>query len=117
MHEIGVLRNIQKVVEKHAETNNVKKVTSITVGAGELSGLVEELLQHAFGYLSRGTITEGAKLIVEIDPVVMDCEKCRKDFKLPEAKIDEAACPKCGTTESLKLVYGKEIYVKHMEVI
>ena len=117
MHEMGVLRNIQKVVEKHAEANNAKKVTSITIGAGELSGLVEELLQHAFGYVSRGTVTEGAKLELEIDPIVMGCEKCRKDFELPDGKIDEAVCTQCGATEGLRLVSGGDIYVKHMEVI
>ena len=117
MHEMGVLRNIQKVVEKHAEANNARKVTSITIGAGELSGLVEELLQHAFGYVSRGTVTEGAKLELEIDSIVMGCKKCRKDFELPDGKIDEAVCTQCGATEGLRLVSGGDIYVKHMEVI
>lgn len=117
MHEMGIVRNIQEVAEKHAATNNVKKVVSITVGAGELSGLVEELLQHCFGYLSRETVTEGAKLILEIDPIVMGCEKCRKNFELQDGKIDEATCPQCGDTESLTLVSGREIYVKHMEVL
>ncbi len=117
MHEMGIVRNIQEVAEKHAATNNVKKVISITVTAGELSGLVEELLQHCFGYLSRGTVTEGAKLKLEIAPIVMGCEKCRENFKLRDRKIDEATCPQCGATESLKLVSGREIYVKHMEVL
>ncbi len=117
MHEMGVLRNIQKVVEKHAEANNARKVTSITIGAGELSGLVEELLQHAFGYVSRGTVTEGAELKLEIDSIVMGCKKCRKDFELPDGKIDEAVCTQCGATEGLRLVSGGDIYVKHMEVI
>ena len=117
MHEMSIVRNIQEVAEKQAVANNVKKVVSITVKAGELSGLVEELLQHCFVYISRGTITEGAKLKLEIDPIIMDCEKCRKNFKLLDGKIDEATCPQCGNTESLTLVSGREIYVKNMEVL
>ena len=117
MHEMAMVKNIQNIVEKHAETNNVKKVVTITIGAGELSGFVETLVQRCFGYLSRGTITEGAKIKLEIDPIVLGCEKCGENFKPQDSKINEATCPQCGATKNLKLVSGRDVYVKHMEVL
>ena len=117
MHEMSIIANIQKIVEKHAEMNNVNKVISITVGAGELSGIVEQFAQHCFGFVSEGTITEGATLRIEIDPIVMSCEGCGTNFKLQDRKLDGITCPRCAAMENLKLVSGKEIYVKNMEVI
>ena len=114
---MSIVANIQKVVEEHAETNNVNKVISITVGAGELSGIVEKFARHCFDYVSRGTITEGATLNVEIDPIVLSCEGCSTKFKLQDGTLGEATCPRCGAGENLKLVSGKEIYVKSMEVL
>ena len=44
MHELGLVNYVVKQVSKIAEENNVKKVGSVTLEFGEVSGIVTSYL-------------------------------------------------------------------------
>ncbi|MEA3470585.1 MAG: hydrogenase maturation nickel metallochaperone HypA [Thermodesulfobacteriota bacterium] len=116
MHELPITQSILDIVVKHAHTNNVKRVLSITLRIGELSDLEDEWIQRYFDYLSKDTVAEKAKLKIERSPVVMRCNECSHSFEARIKEKKEIACPKCGSTKNFSLISGREYYVKDMEV-
>ena len=62
--------------------------------------------------LSEGTIAEGARIEAEFPPVRVRCRDCRKEGEITPHHL---ACPHCGSLR-LKLLSGKEFYIKSMEV-
>ena len=116
MHELPITQSILDVVVKHAHTNNVKRVLSITLRIGELSDLEDEWIQRYFDYLSKDTVAEKAKLKIERAPVVMRCNGCSRSFEANIKEKKEIACPECGSTKNFTLISGREYYVKDMEV-
>jgi hydrogenase nickel incorporation protein HypA/HybF len=115
MHELPITESILKIVLKHAEINDVNKVMVIHMGVGILSELEDEWLQNYFDYLSKGTVAEGARLVIERIPVKVQCNTCSNTYEAQTAKIGELNCPECGERECT-LISGREYYIKEMEV-
>ncbi len=115
MHELQVTESILNIVLKHAEPANVKKIKKIYLNIGELSDLEDEWVQHYFDYLSKDTLAEGAKLVIERIPIVLKCNDCNHTFQIKKHEIKEIQCPKCNN-QKCSLESGREYYIKHMEV-
>ena len=115
MHELPVTESILKIVLKHADKNNVRQVMAIHLRIGKLSDLEDDWIQRYFDYLSKGTVAQGAKLIIERTPIILQCTSCNTSYEADMATIGDAVCPACGQTEST-LISGREYYIKDMEV-
>jgi hydrogenase nickel incorporation protein HypA/HybF len=115
MHELPVTESILKIVLKHADKNNVRQVMAIHLRIGKLSDLENDWIQRYFDYLSKGTVAQGAKLIIERTPIILQCNSCKASYEGDMATICDAACPFCGQTDST-LISGREYYIKDMEV-
>ncbi len=116
MHELPVIESVIKVVVRHANAGNARKVITVGLRVGELSDLADEWMQRYFDYASKGTIAEGATLKIERMPVVLKCEGCSKTFPAEINRIGGSRCPDCGG-ERLALVSGREFVIKQIEVI
>jgi len=116
MHELTVTESILNIALKHANSNNVEWIVSISLRIGELSDLINEWVQRYFDYLSKDTIAEGAKLDIERSPVVFRCDGCEKSFQVDIKKIKEVICPGCGGKKNT-LISGREYYIKNIAVI
>jgi hydrogenase nickel incorporation protein HypA/HybF len=114
MHELPVIQSILDIVLNHARMNQVSKVRSIALAVGELSDLQDEWLQRYFDYISKGTLAEGARLVIERTPVVLKCGKCAKEVQVNPAGMKDIVCPECGNKE-FTLVSGREYFIKSME--
>jgi len=114
MHELPVTHSILNVVLKHAQTNHVKKIHSITLRIGKLSDLEDEWLQRYFDYISKGSVAEGAKLKIERTPVVVKCDSCGNTFEVDVKKPEEISCPACSE-KGFSLVSGREYHIVSME--
>jgi hydrogenase nickel incorporation protein HypA/HybF len=114
MHELPVTQSILDVVIRHARMNQVKKVHAINLAIGEMSDLQDEWIQKYFDYISKGTLAEGARLVIERLPVVFRCRSCAGDFQVDIRKMKEVVCPSCGKND-LDLVSGREYYIRDME--
>jgi hydrogenase nickel incorporation protein HypA/HybF len=73
-------------------------------------------MQRYFDYLSRQTLAEGAKLVIERAPIVLRCESCSRSFEVTREGLKEVQCPDCGESRC-RFVSGREYLVKSIEVV
>ncbi|HON59684.1 MAG TPA: hydrogenase maturation nickel metallochaperone HypA [Smithella sp.] len=115
MHELPITEEILKIVLRHARSNGVAKVLSITLQIGKLSDLEDEWLQRYFDYLSKGTAAEGARLKIERMPLKFHCNACGHSYETQTADLGNLICPNCGEADNAALVSGREYFIKEME--
>ena len=112
MHELSITQSMLDLVLEQAEKAGAREVGRINLVIGEMTGIVEECVQFYFGFISRGTIAEGADLSFKRVPSRARCRACDKLFELEEF---EWTCPHCGGAE-LEIVEGKELFIESIEV-
>jgi hydrogenase nickel incorporation protein HypA/HybF len=112
MHELAITESILNIAVEQAEMHNASKVLEIRLKVGEFSGVLPQLIQDYFDIVSKDTIVEGAKLIIDRIPIGVKCNNCSHEATIDIMKIK---CPVCGSTD-VKIVSGKEFYVDSMEV-
>ena len=112
MHELAITQSMVDIVLEQAEKEGAKRVEAISLTIGELSGFVEESVQFYFGFLSKGTLAEGAELTFNSVPARVRCRNCEQIFHLKEL---DWSCPHCGQS-NLEIMSGKELYVDSIEI-
>lgn len=112
MHELAITQNMLDLVLEEAEKASSKGVSKINLVVGEMCGFVEECVRFYFGFLSQGTIAEGASLSFRMVPSKARCQDCGKTFELKEF---DWTCPYCQGS-SLDIIAGKELFVESIEV-
>jgi hydrogenase nickel incorporation protein HypA/HybF len=90
-------------------------VVSVHLQAGELRDIAAEWIQRYFDYLSRGTLAEGAKIVLTKIPAQMTCQTCRAGFNA-DIRADKIECPECGNDKAV-LTGGDEFFIESIEVI
>ena len=94
MHELGIIVHIAKTLDQVAAENELKKIGSVTLDIGEVSGIVPE-----------------CEMKIESLPAVTICEDCQKTY---ETVTYGRQCPHCGSYETY-LVTGNECSIKEIE--
>ena len=109
MHELSIAEELLRIIRDSAEKAGIRKVASVNLRIGEFSSILPESLEFAFLVLSRGTITDGARLSIDQAPAVFVCGRCG-------AKVDrnEISCPRCGG-EEMRLAGGDELQILSFE--
>ena len=110
MHEIGVLIEVVKSVEKFAKANNVQKIETLVLQIGELSSMIPEYMINLYPVSIDGTILEGSELEIEILPANALCSGCNKVFNFIS---NNGVCPSCKS-EHCEILSGKELYIKEI---
>ena len=112
MHELGIVYHIIRDVENVARANGVRRVSSVTLLLGEVSGVVSDLLLDAWRWAAdKKPVTQGAELVVEPVEAVTHCEACGRDYATVE---HGKTCPHCGSGETY-LLQGQEVMIKQIE--
>ena len=113
MHELGLVNYTVKEVAKVAEANNVKKIKSVTLEFGEVSGIVTSYLYDYWNWYSKKyPMFEGSTLYCEEIPAVTWCDDCKITYSTVQyGKI----CPHCGSGRTW-LIRGNEMRIKSVEV-
>ncbi|CDF58153.1 hydrogenase maturation nickel metallochaperone HypA [Thermobrachium celere] len=112
MHELSITEGIIKIVESEAKKHHFNKVNSIKLVVGELSGVFPQLIQEYFNIASRGTIAEGAELIIRRVEARMKCNECGNESIIERHRL---RCKNCGSL-NVRITAGKEFYVDSLEV-
>ena len=113
MHELGLVNYVVKHVAKLAEENNVKKISSVTLEFGEVSGVVTSYLYDYWNwYTKKLPLFEGAALLCETIPAITWCDDCKQTY--PTVKYGRT-CPHCGSGNTW-LRQGNEMNIKQIEV-
>ena len=87
MHELSMAQGILNAVLETAEQNSATEVTEIVIEIGKLAMLNPEQVKFMLDVLSKDTIAENAKIVIENLEVEIECEKC--GFNVRNAPILE----------------------------
>jgi len=110
MHELGVVIEVVKTVEKFAEKNGVTKIDRLVLQIGELSSMIPKYIQACYPAAVDDTIMEKTKLEIEILPGNGICKNCNEVFNILQ---NEGKCPECGS-EEIEVLSGKEFLIKEI---
>jgi hydrogenase nickel incorporation protein HypA/HybF len=109
MHEMSITESIVDICE---ENSGGRRVISVTLEVGALSGIVPEAVEFCFDACTRDTLMEGAQLQIERIPAVAYCLDCRVQSGV---STFYDSCPACGGYR-MELLSGNELRVKELEV-
>jgi hydrogenase nickel incorporation protein HypA/HybF len=112
MHELAITQSMLDLVLEQAEKAGAKEVGKINLVIGKMTGVVEQCVQFYFGFLSRGTLAEGAALSFTMVPTTARCRGCDRHFELREF---DWTCPYCQSN-NIEIVAGKELFVESIDV-
>ena len=112
MHEISVCRGLIHLVERVAVERRAKRVVSVTVRIGPLSGVEAQLLRSAYPLVSIGTVAQTATLIVELLPVRVRCLECGAQSETDTTRL---VCACCGQRR-VQLLGGDELLLASVEL-
>lgn len=110
MHELGVVIEIVKTIEKIAVEQNLTKVDTLTLQIGELSSMIPKYIEECYPAAVDGTILEQTNLKIEIIPGNALCKECNKVFNIIE---NRKKCPRCGGNDC-NVLSGKEFMIKEI---
>ena len=88
-----------------------RRVISVTMEIGNLSGVVPDAVEFCFDACTRDTILDGARLIIELIP---GRGRCRCGAESPISSYFDP-CPSCGSF-GLTVIAGEELRVRELEV-
>lgn len=110
MHELGVVIEVVKTVEKVALENNLTKVDSLVLQIGELSSMVPKYIESCYPVAVDNTILQDTKLEIEVIPANGMCKSCNKVFNVKE---NNGQCGYCGS-KGWDLLSGKGFVIKEI---
>ena len=97
MHEYSVVQALLEQIEDVAKQNDAKKVIRIVVKIGVMSGIEIHLLEIAFNTFKQDTICDGAKFVINKQPLRIKCSSCYYENDL---EMVHYCCPHCGSVMS-----------------
>ena len=112
MHELSITEHLLEDCIREARAQNAVRIRVIRLCIGQLRGIVPDCIQIYLDMLSEVTITEGARIESETLRVKVHCLDCQEDGEITPHQLK---CPHCGSMR-LKLLSGKEFYIKSLEV-
>ncbi len=113
MHEFSVCQALIAEVERIATSQGALRVEAVKLRIGPLSGVVSSLLEHAYPFVSAGTLAEGSTLEIEPAPLRVRCETCGAES---EVKPNLLACGVCGSGLT-RIVSGEDLTLMSIELI
>ena len=122
MHEVSVVSNMVEAILRELENYKVDRVEKVNVLIGDLTSLGAEQLQFAYEIVTRGTILEGSKFVIEREEVRVRCSECGYEGPadmLESDYLDHSvpviACPKCGG--SVDITAGESCRVRDLDIV
>lgn len=112
MHEMSIALQIIEIAEKEARKDNAKKVKSLELEIGELSGVVIDALKFALDSAMKNTMLQNSSVQINSISGQCCCTVCQYEFASSELFT---LCPGCGSPE-VKMVRGREMRVKSLLV-
>ncbi len=112
MHEYSVVQALLEQIEDVARENDATKITKIVVKIGVMSGIEAHLLEIAFNTFKEKTVCDDAKFVMNIQPLIIECQECKG---VSELKKIHYCCQKCEST-NVKVIDGEDMFLMSIEM-
>ena len=112
MHELSVCLALMQQVESIAAQHGARRVETISLRIGPLSGIEPALLEHAFPLAATGTVADGARLAIEQSEIVVRCTECGACSTVAPNRL---VCGECGDFRT-RLESGDEMLLASLEL-
>jgi hydrogenase nickel incorporation protein HypA/HybF len=113
MHELSLITSVVETVTESLAAYPGARVLEVRLRVGALASVIPESLEFCYGIASEGTPLEGSKLVVDVLPVVVHCEKCAQDADLEG--VQSFRCPRCGELCG-EIRQGRELEIDSIEI-
>ena len=114
MHELSTIYYVIETVEKLMVENDLRKVGSITLEVGEVSGIIPSYLTEFWQWARAKTDKfQETELKIEELKAVTYCQDCKKTY--PTMQYGKE-CPYCHSGNTF-LVTGNEYNIKEIEAM
>jgi hydrogenase nickel incorporation protein HypA/HybF len=112
MHEVSLIESVVAIVADERKRQVFSRVRTIRLELGALGHAEPDALRFCFEAVTRSTIADGARLMIDIIPGEGRCSACGQRV----AMVDRfAACSLCGNPQ-LRMIGGCEMRVAELEV-
>lgn len=112
MHELSLAVSLVEQVQEIAREQKAKKVLSISLEIGALSGIDRESFEFCFPMACEGTAVEGASLEIEEIPVRIICSDCGVES---ESELPALCCSSCKSRQ-FRIKSGREFVLNSIQV-
>ena len=112
MHELSIVASLFEIMEEKAQEKGSRKIVSVKLQVGRLSGVVPEFLITAFDMYKKDTIAHDADLEIEEIPLTIRCKTCGKTMSKEDFVF---ICLHCGS-QDLETLSGTELVLEKMEL-
>ena len=109
MHELAIA---QGLVDGVTERLPGRRITSVRVEIGALSGVVPDALRFCFSLATEGTPLAGADLEISEPAAKCECVVCGQSFEPEDGRI--LLCP-CGSA-NVTVVSGQQLQITSVKV-
>jgi hydrogenase nickel incorporation protein HypA/HybF len=109
MHELAIAESVLAIVERHAAG---RRVVEVQLRVGHMRQVVPAALEFAFELAGRGTVAEGATLVLEQVPAAGRCRGCDERTTFAGFPF---VCAACGGWD-IELTQGQELQVEALEL-
>ena len=113
MHELAICQALIEQVEAIARERLARRVDTVCVSIGPLSGVEPRLLEQAFPVASAGSVADGARLELDCRPLRVSCQQCGR---VTDALPSRLICGHCGDWHT-DLVSGDELILSRVELL
>lgn len=97
MHESALARNLLSLIIDRAESEGARRVLNVYGSIAETERVSAEALSFHFAAHARGSIAEGARLLLSVRTVQARCKSCGTTY-VPEHHV--TLCPHCSGTQA-----------------
>ena len=112
MHEMSLADGVLRLIEDSARANHFSRVKTVWLEIGELAGVEVEAMRFCFDAVMKGTLADGARLVIIATEGQGQCFSCGKTVPI-QLRYDP--CPLCGGYP-VEPAGGLEMRVKELEV-
>lgn len=112
MHELSIAEGLVAEACRVAAQHRARRIDTVFVKAGALSGVEPPLLQRAFTVARAGTVARDARLLIELGPVEVLCPQCGT---VSGAAVNRIVCQACGNWR-VEIVSGEELILSRLEL-
>lgn len=110
MHELGIVYEVIKVVDRFAVENQLTKVDKIVLEVGQLSQAIPRFIEECYPAAVSETPYEETKLEIIVLPAEGKCRNCEEIYNVISHR---KVCPNCKE-EKYDLISGQEFNIKEI---